>query len=334
MKVISVKSPGGLDKLVVEERDTPQVGPNDILVRWHATSLNFHDYLVAKGAIPVMNNRIPMSDGAGEIVAVGSDVNEWKIGDKVMSLFFPGWEEGAPELRKIAGVSGETIDGYMCEFSSLPEKAVTRIPEGYSYAEAATLPCAGLTAWNGLTHTGKILAGQKVLIEGTGGMSLLGLQFAKVAGAEIFATTSSNEKAERLKTLGCSTVVNYKEDERWGKTIFRKAEGGVDIVLDVGGGSTMKQSIEAVKMGGKIISIGILSGGRKGEITFPKLFFKFIEMTGIAVGSRKMQEAMIDALEVNRIEVPIDKTFAFDELADAFRYQETGQHFGKIVLEW
>jgi NADPH:quinone reductase-like Zn-dependent oxidoreductase len=275
-----------------------------------------------------------MSDGAGEIVEIGSDVMNWKVGDRVMSMFFPGWIEGNPSLMKIAGVSGETLDGYIAEMSCLPENAITSIPEGYTYAEAATLPCAGLTAWNGLTYTGSLMAGQSVLIEGTGGMSLLGLRMAKAAGARIFATTSSAEKAERLISMGCEAVVNYKEDEKWGKTLFRKSGGGIDLVLDVGGGSTMNQSIEAATFGGKIISIGILGNGRKGSITFPKLFFKFVNISGIAVGNRVMQEAMITAINTNGIKPDIDKSFAFDQLADAFRYQETGQHFGKIVLEW
>lgn len=334
MKVIKVKTPGGLDNLMIEEVVAPKPKPHEVLVRWHATSLNFHDYLVAAGAIPVPNGRIPMSDGAGEIVSTGSEVNDWKEGDKVMSMFFPGWIEGQPELMKIAGVSGETIDGYMTEMSCVSAAGITKMPEGYSYAEAATLPCAGLTAWNGLMHTGKLMAGQSVLIEGTGGMSILGLQFAKAAGARVYATTSSEEKAERLLAMGCETVVNYKKDERWGKTIFRKSDGGIDLTLDVGGGSTMKQSIEASKIGGKIISIGILSGGRKGEITFPKMFFKFIKMEGIAVGSKVMQESMIKAIEANSIKPIIDRSFGFDQLSDAFRYQETGKHFGKIVLEW
>ena len=218
--------------------------------------------------------------------------------------------------------------------SCVPASGVTRMPEGYTFAEAATLPCAGLTAWNGLMHSGGLISGQKVLIEGTGGMSLMGLQFAKAAGAKIYATTSSSEKAERLKALGCEAVVNYKEDERWGKTIFRKSGGGVDLTLDVGGGSTMGQSIEASKIGGTIISIGILGDGRKGSITFPKLFFKFINMKGIAVGNRIMQEAMISAIDVSNIKPNVDKSFSFDQLADAFKYQESGQHFGKIVLEW
>ena len=332
MKAVTVQS-GGLDNLKVIEKDDPTPKDGEVLVRWHATSLNYHDYLVAVGAIPVMPGRIPMSDGAGEVVAVGSGVMDYKVGDKVMSMFFPGWQEGTPSLMKIAGVSGETMDGYLCEMSRISAQSITRIPEGYTYAEAATLPCAGLTAWNGLTHTGGLMSGQKVLIQGTGGMSMLGLQMAKAAGAQVYATTSSPEKAERLKELGCVEVINYKEDERWGKTIFRKS-GGIDLTLDVGGGSTMKNSIEAAAFGGKIISIGILSGGRKGEITFPKLFFKYIKMEGIAVGNRSMQNAMLDAIEATGIKPIIDKSFGFDQLADAFRYQESGKHFGKIVLEW
>jgi NADPH:quinone reductase-like Zn-dependent oxidoreductase len=334
MKAIIVESPGGLDHLKVVQKQDPTPKSGEVLVRWHATSLNYHDYLVAVGTIPVMNGRIPMSDGAGEVVAIGPDVMDWKVGDQVMSMFFPGWNEGTPSLMKIAGVSGETIDGYITELSCLPAHAITKIPSGYSYTEAATLPCAGLTAWNALTHTGGLMAGQSVLIQGTGGMSLLGLQMAKAAGARIFATTSSAEKAERLMSMGCEAVINYKEDERWGKTVFKKSDGGVDLILDVGGGSTMEQSIEAATFGGKIVSIGILSGGRKGQITFPKLFFKFIKMEGIAVGNRIMQQAMITAIDTTHIKPNIDKVFAFDQLAEAFKYQETGAHFGKIVLEW
>ncbi len=334
MKVVVVSQPGGLNNLHIVERPDPTPSDHEVLVRWHATSLNFHDYLVGVGAIPVLDGRIPMSDGAGEVISVGKEVNDWKEGDKVMSMFFPGWVEGEPAFKKIVGVSGETIDGYIVEMSCVPASGITRMPAGYTYAEAATLPCAGLTAWNGLMHSGGLMSGQKVLIEGTGGMSLLGLQFAKAAGAKIYATTSSPAKAERLMSLGCEAVVNYKEDERWGKTIFRKSGGGVDLTLDVGGGSTMGQSIEASKIGGTIISIGILGNGRKGSITFPKLFFKFINMKGIAVGSRVMQEAMIEAIETSQIKPDIDKSFSFDQLTDAFRYQESGQHFGKIVLEW
>ncbi len=334
MKSIKIKRPGGLENLIVTEQDAPKPGKGEILVRWHATSLNFHDYLVAKGLIPVFDNRIPMSDGAGEILALGENVSEWEVGDKVMSLFFPNWMDGLPSLKKTMPISGETLDGYLTEMSVISANSVTAIPKGYSFAEAATLPCACLTAWRGLVVEGKIKAGDKVLIEGTGGMSIFGLQLAKAAGARIFATTSNSEKAERLKDLGAEAVVNYKEDPKWGKTINRLSKGGVDHVLDVGGGSTMAQSIEATGMCGHISSIGILSGGRKGEITFPKLFFKHIRLTGIAVGSKKMQEEMVAAINVNGMKPIIDKSFGFEELAAAFAYQESGKHFGKIVLEY
>ncbi len=332
MKAIEVY-PGGLDHLKTTERENPVPRKGEIVVEWHATSLNYHDYLVAIGAIPVPEGRIPMSDGAGIVSAIGPDVTEFKTGDRVMAMFFPNWIEGKPSLRKTIGVSGETVDGYITEMSCLPETAVTKMPDGYSYAEAATLPCAALTAWRALMVEGNLQPGEKVLIEGTGGMSIFALQLAKAAGARVYATTSSNEKAERLKEMGAEMVVNYKEDERWGKTIF-KHTGGVDHVLDVGGGSTMKQSIEAAAIGGHIASIGILGNGRKGEITFPKLFFKHLTMSGLAVGSRVMQQAMVNALNVSELRPIIDKSFGFGELADAFRYQETGQHFGKIVVEW
>jgi len=334
MKIISVTKGGGLDNLQIVEKPTPIPKANEVVVKWHATSLNYHDYLVAIGAIPVPDGRIPMSDGAGEITAVGSDISNWKIGDKVMSMFFPFWIEGKPTFQKMVGVSGETVDGYIAEESAVLGSAISSMPESYSYAEAATLPCACLTAWRGLVVEGKIKAGDSVLIEGTGGMSLFGLQLAKMVGARVYATTSSDAKTERLLAMGVEAVVNYKENERWGKAINKLSSGGVDHVLDVGGGSTMNQSIEAAAIGGHIASIGILGNGRKGSITFPKLFFKQLTMSGIAVGSRTMQEEMTDAINISGIKPVIDKSFGFDQLSDAFRHQETGAHFGKIVVEW
>jgi len=324
---------GGLDNLKIIETENPTPKAGEILVRWHATSLNYHDYLVAIGAIKVPENRIPMSDGAGEVIAVGEGVTKWKTGDKVMSLFFPNWVDGKPTAAKTRAISGESFDGYITEQSIISAEAVTKMPKGYTYTQAATLPCAALTAWRGLVTEGNIKPGDKVLIEGTGGMSIFGLQIAKMVGARVFATTSSSAKAERLMDMGAEAVVNYREDERWGRTIY-KMTGGVDHVLDVGGGSTMGNSIDAAAMGGSIIAIGILSGGRKGSLTFPKLFFKHLTMKGIAVDSRKSQEAMVAAIDVNGFQPIIDKSFAFDKLADAFKYQESGQHFGKIVLEY
>jgi len=332
MNKLILKNPGGFENLVVESLASPEPGVKEVLVRWHATSLNFHDYLVAKGMIPVADGRVPMSDGAGEVIGIGAEVTRWKVGDKVMSLFFPNWIDGKVSLAKTKAISGESFDGYVSEESVINQEALTTIPGGFSFAEAATLPCAALTAWRGLFVEGGLRPGESVLIEGTGGMSIFALQLAKAAGAKVFATTSSAEKAERLKSMGVEAVVNYKDDAKWGKTLF-KMTGGIDHVLDVGGGATMQQSIEAVAIGGHITSIGIL-GGRKGEITFPKLFFKHVRMTGIAVGSRAMQENMVRAIDQADWRPVIDESFALDQLADAFAYQETGKHFGKIVLEY
>ncbi len=334
MKVYITKEGQDLNQLSIVEKTIPRPDSNQVLIKWKATSLNYHDLLVANGSIPTMAGRIPMSDGAGEIVEIGSDVNYWNVGDRVMSLFFPGWQEGSPVFEKLVGVSGETIDGYMAEYSVLDERHITAIPNEYTFVQAATLPCAGLTAWNGLMNTTTLLPGSKVLIEGTGGMSLLALKIAKSAGAKIIATTSSEEKAERLYDLGVDKVFNYKQDERWGKSIFKYC-GGVDLILDVGGGSTMPQSIEASKIGGHICSIGILNNGRKGSITFPKLFFKFITLRGIAVGSKVMQNDMVKSINHTKIEPVIDhRKFSFDDLREAFEYQQSGKQFGKIVIEY
>lgn len=334
MKSIIVGKGLGLDKLQMVENESTKPGKGEVKVRWHASSLNYHDYLVAIGAIPVAEGRVPMSDGAGEVVELGADVKEWNVGDRVMSMFFPEWTTGKPAFEKIKSISGESVNGFMTEESCVPSYAVTRIPDSYTYAEAACLPCACLTAWNALVEIGKMQQGQKLLIEGTGGMSIFALLLAKHCGLEIYATSGTESKFERLKSLGVIEVVNYREDENWGKSIFKLSGMGVDHVIDVGGGSTMKQSIEAARMGANIYSIGILGNGRKGEITFPKLFFKFLKLQGLAVGSREMQERMVQYINEKGMKPIIDKCFSFDQLKEAFNYQASGQQFGKIVLEW
>jgi NADPH:quinone reductase-like Zn-dependent oxidoreductase len=332
MQEIQIRQPGGLDNLELIEIEQAQPAPGQVRVRWHATSLNFHDYLVANASITVADGQVPMSDGAGEIDAVGDGVNYWQLGDKVMSLFFPNWFDGAASLAATKMISGETAPGFATQSSCVSAQSLTAMPAAYSYAQAATLSCAALTAWRALVVEGNIKAGDKVLVEGTGGMSIFALQFAKAAGAYVYATTSSDDKAERLKALGADTVLNYRSDERWGRTVF-KHSGGVDHVLDVGGSSTLEQSIEAVGFDGKITLIGIL-GGRKGEFVLPKFFFKHAHMNGIAVANRRSQEDMVKAIDLSGMQPVIDKSFKLEELADAFRYQESGKHFGKIVVEY
>ncbi|MEO1642262.1 MAG: NAD(P)-dependent alcohol dehydrogenase, partial [Pseudomonadota bacterium] len=215
MKVAAVKKPGGPGNLVIEERARPEPGPHQLLVRVHASSLNYHDFVVVMGGIPTDDGRIPMSDGAGEVVAVGDGVSKFKVGDKVLGLFFPDWQTGEIDALGFSGVPGDGADGFAAEYVAMPETAFTRMPEGYSYTEAATLPCAALTAWRGMFVENKVKPGDWVLTQGTGGVSIFALQFAKAAGARVIATSSSDEKLERLKALGADYVINYKETPEW-----------------------------------------------------------------------------------------------------------------------
>lgn len=333
MRCIELSQPATLDNIEVTERPDPTPNTGEILVRWYASSLNYHDLLVVNGSIPVENKRIPMADGAGEIVEVGEGVTNWQVGDKVMSLFFPDWHEGRATRDKIAAISGESVDGCARDLACVSAASVTSIPNGWSYEDAATLPTAAVTAWRAMMFEGQLKAGDTVLVEGTGGMSIFALQLAKAAGAYVFATTSSEEKASKLQSLGADEVINYKDDPKWGKSVNRLSGGGVDHVLDIGGGSTIDQSVAATRVGGHLALIGIL-GGRTGEVLFPQLFFKQLRMSGLAVGSAEMQRAMVRAINVSSLKPVIDKSFTLNTLGDAFRYQETGAHFGKIVVEY
>jgi NADPH:quinone reductase-like Zn-dependent oxidoreductase len=332
MKVAAVKKPGGPGNLVIEERPDPVAGPGEVLVRVRASSLNYHDFVVVMGGIPTPDGRIPMSDGACEVVAVGDGVTKWKVGDKVLSLFFPGWQSGQIEAAGFQSVPGDGADGFAAELVAAPETAFTRMPEGWTFEEAATLPCAALTAWRGMFAEGGLKAGDWVLTQGTGGVSIFALQLAKAAGCRVISTSSSPEKLEKLKALGADHVINYKENPEWGAEAFKLAGGrGVDEVVEIGGPGTMAQSIAACRPGGHISLIGVLTGV-SGEVPTAALFSRNITLSGITVGSRRMQEDMIDALEANGIKPVIDSTFPLDKIADAFAHQASQKHFGKIVL--
>ncbi|WP_269617860.1 zinc-dependent alcohol dehydrogenase family protein [Zhongshania sp. BJYM1] len=333
MRAITINKPSSLDTLSVIESPEPTPGHGEIVVQWRASSLNYHDYLVAIGMIPVVDGRIPLSDGAGDVVAIGEGVTKWKVGDKVMSAFFPNWIEGKVNKSKTLALFGDTVDGCAADKSCIGQDSVSRMPDGYSYAEAATLPCAALTAWRALIVEGNLQAGDTVLVEGTGGMSVFALQIAKAAGAYVYATTSCDDKIDQLKKLGADTIINYKTDPKWGSTIHKLSNGGVDHVLDIGGSTTLNHSIDAAKVGGHISLIGIL-GGFTAEMMLPKIFGKHIRMTGLSVGSVEMQNAMVKAINISGLRPIIDRSFAFQELGTAFRYQETGKHFGKIVIEY
>ncbi|MCI3133570.1 zinc-dependent alcohol dehydrogenase family protein [Phenylobacterium aquaticum] len=332
MKVAAVKAPGGLDKIVIEDRAQPVAGPGQVLVRVRASSLNFHDFAVVAGMIPAADGRIPMSDGAGEVVAVGEGVTTWKVGDQVLSTFFPNWPAGAPVLERLLGVPGDQADGFAAEYVASPATAFTRIPKGWTLEEASTLPCAALTAWRALIVEAKIKPGDVVLTQGTGGVSIFALQLAKAAGATVIATSSSAEKLARLKDLGADHLINYKDDPAWGQTAAKLTGGrGVDAVVEIGGPGTMNQSLHASKIGGHISLIGVLTGV-SGEIATALAMSKNITIKGVTVGSRQEQEEMIAAIEANGIKPVIDSTYPLDQIAAAFAHQISQKHFGKICL--
>jgi NADPH:quinone reductase-like Zn-dependent oxidoreductase len=332
MKVAAVKKPGGLGNLVIENRPDPKPKAGEVLVRVRASSLNYHDFIVALGGIPTPDGRIPMSDGAGEVMAVGEGVTKWKAGDKVISLFFPNWQSGQVEAAGFQSVPGDGADGFGCELYAGPETAFTRMPKGWTFDEAATLPCAALTAWRGMYVETRTKPGDWVLVQGTGGVSIFALQFAKATGARVIATSSSEAKLEKLRALGADHVINYKENPDWGKKAFELTGGrGVDEVVEIGGPGTMAQSINACRPGGHISLIGVLTGV-SGEVPTAALFSRNITLSGITVGSRRQQEDMVDAIDATGFKPVIDSRFPLDQIAAAFAHQASQQHFGKIVL--
>jgi NADPH:quinone reductase-like Zn-dependent oxidoreductase len=304
-----------------------------VLVRVRANSLNYRDYMMVHGIIPVADGRIPMTDGAGEVIAVGEGVAGFGPGDQVMSLFYPRWQSGRPNAERVAVVSGHQVDGLAAELVAAPASAFTRTPVGWSAAEAATLPCAALTAWRALTVEAAIKPGDVVLIQGSGGVSVFALQFAKAAGAIVIATSSSGAKLERLSAMGADHLINYREQSEWGRVAAAlSGRGGVDVVVEIGGPQTLGQSLEAVGFGGHICMIGSL-GGWTGEASPVAAIVRNACLKGLTVGSREQQEDMVRALEATGIRPVIDRSFPLDAIADAFAYQGSQAHFGKICLE-
>ena len=334
MKVMRLRKPGGLENLYLDDIAPREPGTGEIRVRVHATSLNYHDYAVVKGAIPTPEGRVPMSDGAGVVEAVGSGVTEFKPGDHVVSTFFPLWWSGEATPELISQVPGDRNDGFASETVTAAAKAFTHAPKGYSHAEAATLTCAGLTAWRALVVDGQIKPGATVLVQGTGGVSIFALQFAKALGATVIATSSSDAKLERLKAMGADHLINYKTTEDWGVAAKAFTGGrGVDHVVEIGGSGTLNQSIMASRLGGHIALIGVLAG-YAGPVTTVAIMGNQIRLIGLTVGSRDNQLDMIRSINVSGIKPVIDCSFPLEGLADAFRKQESGTHFGKICVEF
>jgi NADPH:quinone reductase-like Zn-dependent oxidoreductase len=333
MKVWQVAREWSIEDMELVERPDPVPGPGQVAVRMRAASLNYRDLLTVQGKGGAKLPLIPFSDGAGEIVSVGEGVTRVAGGDRVCPMFFQSWFDGGPSASNRRLALGGSLPGVLQELMVLDAEGVTRIPDHLSFAEAATLPCAALTAWRALFEEAAIRPGQTVLVQGTGGVSIFALQFAKLAGATVIVTSSSDEKLERAKRLGADHTINYRAVADWGKSAADWSGGGVDHVVEVGGTDTFQQSIEAARVGGKILVIGVLSGFAQ-QVTFPSLFSKNLHVIGLSVGSRKMFENMASAIGHNRIKPVVDKMFDFAEAPDALRYMQNAGHFGKIAMEF
>lgn len=326
----------GIENLALVEREEPAPRAGQVLVKIRAASLNYRDLMVVQGWYnPKMKlPAVPFSDGAGEVVAVGENVTKWKIGDRVCPIFTQGWIEGEANFQKNrTTLGGGDLDGVLREFAVFDENGLVKIPEHLSFEEAATLPCAAVTAWNALVISGKLKAGETVLTQGTGGVSIFAAQFAKMHGARVIATSSSDEKLEKVKNLGASETINYKQTPDWDKAVLSLTNKfGVDHVVEVGGAGTLPKSLNAVKIGGHIAVIGVLSGA--GEVNPISILMKSVKLQGIFVGSRQMFEDMNRAIEQNQLKPVIDKTFAFEETPEALEYMKSAAHFGKIVVKF
>lgn len=332
-RAVIVQPGGGFDAVGFGERPVPEPGPGAITVRLRASSLNYHDYAVVSGLWGPSEARVPMSDGAGEIEAVGPGVDGCAVGDRVVSTFFPTWLDGTPLVEGFATVPGDGVDGYAREWVTAPATAFTHAPRGWDHAEAATLTTAALTAWRALHADAGLKGGDVVLVQGTGGVSLFALQFAKAAGATVIATSSSDAKLERLRALGADHLINYRADPAWGETARRLTDGrGVDHVLDVGGPGTLEQSMAAVRVAGHISVIGILTGVA-GPLPLVPALIRQIRLQGVLVGSRSQQIAMIRGIEACGLRPVVDSVYPLDEIVAAFRHQESNRHFGKICIQ-
>ncbi|HKV03981.1 MAG TPA: NAD(P)-dependent alcohol dehydrogenase [Candidatus Acidoferrales bacterium] len=327
------KSPAGVESVHRAERPEPKPGPSDVVVRIRAASLNYRDHAILVGTYRYGLDRdtIPCSDGAGEVVAVGASVSRFKVGDRVIPTFFQLWIDGPPPKNRKA--LGAPLDGTLAEYISLHEDGWVAIPDSLSFEEAATLTCAGPTAWNALMTVGaRTKPGDTVLCLGTGGVSMFALQFARAAGARVIVTSSSDAKIERARGFGAFGGVNYKTHPEWEKDVLALTGGrGVDCVIENGGIGTLARSFQCVGWGGKIALIGVLAGPQ-GNANPHDLMFKSASLHGIGVGSRASLEQLIQAIEINRIKPVIDRVFPFDRALDAFRLQASGDFLGKIVI--
>jgi len=332
--IIRLAAQPSLDTIVVTQEPIPAPGRGEVLLRVRASSLNYHDYLVVAGFIPQPAGRVPMSDGAGEVAALGEGVTTCAVGDRVMGAFFPDWVGGAPTDANNAAISGETADGFAATHVVVSAHSLTAMPAGWSFAEAATLPCAGLTAWRALTVEGRLAAGATILLPGSGGLSLFMLQIARALGIGTIMISSSDEKLAALKAMGADVLINYRTNPDWALTVRDRTGGrGVDLALDIGGQSTFAKSVAACRMGGHLIVVGTTSNGVP-DLPLRDVVMRHIRIGGMAVGSVAHLAELVDFVERHDLRPHIDRSFPLAELGAAFRHQLSGQHMGKIVLAY
>ena len=323
----------GLENLRLVELPDPAPGPGEAVVRVRACSLNYRDLVVSKGGYgrAVKVPLTPLSDGAGEVTAVGAGVTRVRPGDRVCGIFMQRWLEGGPDDDKAASAMGGAIGGMLAEQVCLRAEGLVTAPRHLSFEEAATLPCAAVTAWNALFRSGGLKPGESVLVLGTGGVSLFALQFAKMAGARVIATSGSDAKIARIREMGAHETVNYKTNPDWDKAVRGFTGGtGVDHVIEVGGAGTLPLSVRSVRRGGHIALIGVLTGG--GEMDPRPILVKAVRVQGIYVGSREMFEEMNRAISLAEMHPVVDKVFGFEQAREAMRYLESGAHFGKVCI--
>ncbi|HEX3374966.1 MAG TPA: NAD(P)-dependent alcohol dehydrogenase [Edaphobacter sp.] len=330
----------GVDHLEQMQLPQLQIAPGKVLIKVHAVSLNYRDLMMVKGFYnPKMGlPRIPCSDGAGEVTTVGEGVDRVRVGDRVCGIFMQRWLDGSLTAEKSKAALGGDVDGMLAEYALLDQDGVVRFPDHLSYEEAATLPCAGVTAWNALHHAGEpgrpARPGENVVIQGTGGVSIFALQFAKLLGAKVIGTSSSEEKLSRAVALGLDAGCNYKERPEWSGWVSEMTGGqGADRIIEVGGAGTFGQSLRAARVGGMIAQIGILSGAATSEpLALTPILHKQLHVQGIYVGSRAMFEEMSAAIAKAAMHPVIDRVFGFDQVREAFLHMQSASHFGKIVI--
>lgn len=324
----------GLENLELATLPDPKPQRGEVLVKVHAVSLNYRDLMVVLGKYnPKMHlPRIPCSDGAGEVVAAGEGVTRVQTGDRVAGVFMQNWIDGEADAAKIRGALGGDIDGMLAEYVVLHEDGVVRIPEHLSYEEAATLPCAGVTAWNAVVHAGRVKAGDTVLIQGTGGVSIFALQFAKMLGARVLGTSSSDEKLERAKKMGLDAGVNYRTRVDWDQWVVEETGGrGADLVVEVGGAGTFTRSLRAVRIGGVVAQIGVLSQS-DDRVEIPLILHRQVNLRGIYVGSRAHFEEMNRAITQVQLKPFVDEVFTFKSLTEGLHRMEDRAHFSKLIV--